>query len=328
MENEKNIIITFGELMMRLATSNSRKFLQAESFNITYAGAEVNVAAGLAALGLKSKFVTKLPRNDLGRVAISYLRKFGVDTEYIAEGGKRIGTYFCEMGYGVRGNKIIYDRENSSFAMSNISDYDWAEIFKEASWFHISGVTAAVLPIDILLSALKIAKENNITVSIDYNFRSKLWTRLKMRETMVKLIPYANVLFCGKTDACDLLESNDENCIIERLVEKFNIAVIATTNRVSMSVNRNEFSAKLYIQEKWYSSKKYVTEVLDRLGGGDAFASGLIYALTKNYDYQSAIEFAAAASVLKLTNEGDFLLSDANDVLSFIKDTKNEKIDR
>lgn len=328
MENGKNTIITFGELMMRLATLNSRKFLQAESFNVTYAGAEANVAVGLANLGLKSRFVTKLPKNDLGQAALSYLRKFGVDTDYIVEGGKRIGTYFCEMGYGVRGNKVIYDRENSSFSMSSISDYNWTEIFKDASWFHVSGITAAVLPTDILLSALKTAKENKITISIDYNFRSKLWNRSEMRDTMVKLIPYADIFFCGKTDACDLLELNDENCVIERLGAKFNIKVIATTNRVGISVNRNEFSAKLYTRDGRYSSKKYATEVLDRLGGGDAFACGLIYALTKNYDYQSAVDFAAAASVLKLTNEGDFLLSRANDVASFIQDRKNEKIDR
>lgn len=324
----KNIVVTFGELMMRLATKERSKFIQAETFDITYAGAEANVAVDLANLGLKSRFVSKLPDNELGQAALNYLRKFGVDTNYVSIGGKRIGTYFCEMGYGLRGNKVIYDRSDSSFATSDKNDYEWQNIFQDAKWFHISGVTAAILPLDVILFAINSAKEYGLKISIDYNFRSKLWSRQKMAETMVKIVPRVDILFCGKNDALDLLQTNDEKYGIKNLFDKFDIQMVATTERNSISASKNKFSARIYTRTKMYSSSIYSTEVLDRLGGGDAFAAGLIYALLNEFEYLKAVEFASAASVLKLTNYGDFLLSNADDVLSVMNGKKSEKLDR
>lgn len=326
--NPEPSIVTFGEIMMRLATENNDVFLQADRLALTFAGTEANVAVGLANLGCKTKFVTKVPDNEIGNAALNSLRKYGVDTSLIVHGGKRLGVYFCEMGFGARGNRVIYDRENSSFALSQNIEYDWDLIFTGISWFHLSGVTAALLPIDILLEALNKARDKKIIISIDYNYRSKLWTRKIMAETMQKLVPFADVLFCGESDALDLLKQQKSEDIFKQLKDEYSIKIIATTSRNNISASKNEFSAKLYVGSEIFASKLYTTEVIDRFGAGDAFDCGLIYALVKGYDYQKSINFATSASILKLTTKGDFLLSKPEEIEKLVQSGEGEKIDR
>ncbi len=315
-------IITFGELMLRLAPENYLRFVQSEKYEATFGGAEANVAVSLANYGMDVAFVSKLPAHEIGQAAVNSLRKYGVDTTYVARGGERVGIYYCEKGASQRPSKVIYDRAYSSIATAQKADFDWDKIFGGASWFHFTGITPALSDgvADICLQACKKVKEKNITVSCDLNFRKKLWSKEKAGAVMGELCKYVDYCIANEEDAKDVFGIEAENSditggkldkegyisVAEKLTEKFHFKGVAITLRESKSANDNDWSGMLYTGGKAYFSKKYSMHIVDRVGGGDSFGAGLIYSLISGYESQKAIEFAVAASCLKHSIEGDY----------------------
>ncbi len=315
-------IITFGELMLRLAPENYLRFVQSEKYEATFGGAEANVAVSLANYGMDVAFVSKLPAHEIGQAAVNSLRKYGVDTTYVARGGERVGIYYCEKGASQRPSKVIYDRAYSSIATAQKADFDWDKIFGGASWFHFTGITPALSDgvADICLQACKKVKEKNITVSCDLNFRKKLWSKEKAGAVMGELCKYVDYCIANEEDAKDVFGIEAENSditggkldkegyisVAEKLTEKFHFKGVAITLRESKSANDNDWSGMLYTGGKAYFSKKYSMHIVDRVGGGDSFGGGLIYSLVSGYESQKAIEFAVAASCLKHSIEGDY----------------------
>lgn len=315
-------VVTFGELMLRLAPEGYLRFLQEPRFQATFGGGEANVAVSLANFGVDAEFVTKLPDNDIAEAAIRELRGLGVNVSHIARGGERMGIYFLEKGASMRPSKVIYDRANSSISEAANMDFDWDKILGGADWFHFTGITPALSDgvAAITLNALKAAKAKHIKVSCDLNYRKKLWSKEKACKVMSELMPYVDVLIANEGDADDVFGikpdgSDVENGkimrdgyvqVAEKLAEKFGFKAVAITLRESLSANDNNWGAMLYTSNKPYFSKTYAVRIVDRVGGGDSFGAGLIYSLINNYDPQNAIEFAAAASALKHTVEGDY----------------------
>ncbi len=323
-------VVTFGELMLRLAPENYLRFVQSDKLEATFGGAEANVAVSLANYGVDAAFVSKLPSHEIGQCAVNSLRKFGVDTSKIVRGGERVGIYYCEKGASQRPSKVIYDRAYSSIAMAKAEDFDWAKIFEGVSWFHFTGITPALSDevAEICLNALKKAKELGITVSCDLNFRKKLWSKDKAKEVMTKLCGYIDYCIANEEDAKDVFGIEAENTdiysgkidregyisVAKQLTDKFNFKGVAITLRESISANDNNWSAMLYTDNQAFFSKKYAMHIVDRVGGGDSFGGGLIYSLLNGFDSQKAIEFAVAASCLKHSIEGDYNLVSASEV--------------
>lgn len=315
-------VVTFGELMLRLAPEGYLRFVQADSFEATYGGGEANVAVSLANFGLEAKFVTKLPKHEIGQAAVNSLRKYGVDTAGIVRGGDRVGIYYLEKGASQRPSKVIYDRAFSAIALASPEDFDWDKLFEGAEWFHFTGITPALggNVADICLAACKKAKEKGIQVSFDLNYRKNLWSSEKAQETITKLTPYIDVCIANEEDAEKVFGIKADNTditggklshdgyrqVAEKLAEQYGFKLVATTLRESISASDNLWSAMLYDGRGFYFSKKYKVHIVDRVGGGDSFGAGLIYALLSKFDYQDTIEFAVAASCLKHTIEGDF----------------------
>ncbi len=337
-------VVTFGEIMLRLAPKGYLRFLQSAEFEATYGGGEANVAVSLAQFGDEASFVTKLPNNDIGEGAISSLRAFGVDVSKIVRGGDRVGIYFLEKGASVRPSKVVYDRAGSSIATASKSDFDWEAIFDEAEWFHFTGITPALNDeiAKITLEAVKEAKKRNIKVSCDLNYRKKLWSREKAKQTMTEIMPYVDVCICNEEDAQDVFGISASGTDIEggkinhdgyvdvakQLTEQFSFSAVAITLRESISASDNDWSAMLYTDGEAYFSKKYHLHIVDRVGGGDSFGAGLIHALGKGYDSQMAIEYAVGASALKHTIEGDFNRVSESEVLSLIKNGGSGRVQR
>ena len=317
-------VVTFGELMLRLAPEGYLRFLQAEKFQATFGGAEANVAVSLANYGLDAAFVSKLPTHEIGQSVVNSLRKFGVDTSKIVRGGERVGVYYCEKGASQRPSKVIYDRAYSAIAMAKKSDFDWDKIFDGVEWFHFTGITPALSDemAEICEEACKAAKAKNITISCDLNYRKKLWTKEKAGQVMDKLCHYIDYCIANEEDAKDVFGIEADNTdiysgklnhegyisVAKKLTDRFNFKGVAITLRESKSANDNDWSAMLYTDEKAYFSKKYSIHIVDRVGGGDSFGGGLIYSLISGYEPQQAIEFAVAASCLKHSIEGDYNL--------------------
>ena len=324
-------VITFGEIMLRLAPEGYYRFVQADTFGATYGGGEANVAVSLANYGFDAKFVTKLPKHEIGQAAVNSLRKYGVDTSYIARGGDRVGIYFLEKGASQRPSKVIYDRANSSIATASASDFNWKEIFDGAEWFHFTGITPALNDdvAAICLEACKAAKEAGVTVSCDLNYRNKLWSKEKAGQVMGELCQYVDVCIANEEDAADVFgikaadtdvtkgEVNHEGYkdVAKQLADRFGFTKVAITLRESVSANDNNWSAMLYDGKDYYFSKKYKMHIVDRVGGGDSFGGGLICASLNGYDSQATIEFAVAASCLKHSIEGDFNMVSMDEVL-------------
>ena len=324
-------VITFGEIMLRLAPEGYYRFVQADSFGATYGGGEANVAVSLANYGFDAKFVTKLPTHEIGQAAVNSLRKYGVDTSYIARGGSRVGIYFLEKGASQRPSKVIYDRAGSSIATASPEDFDWKTIFDGADWFHFTGITPALNDqvAGICLDACKAAKEAGLTISCDLNYRNKLWSKEKAGQVMGKLCEYVDVCIANEEDAADVFvikaagtdvtagAVNHEGYkdVARQLAERFGFSRVAITLRESLSANDNNWSAMLYDGTGYYFSKKYKMHIVDRVGGGDSFGGGLICASLNNYEPQAAIEFAVAASCLKHTIEGDMNMVSMDEVL-------------
>lgn len=314
--------VTFGEIMMRLNPEGYRRFIQADGFEASYAGGEANVAVSLANFGLDAGFVTKLPANPLGEAARNSVRRFGVDTSNIVWGGPRLGIYFVEKGASQRASKVVYDRAGSSVSLAAREDFDWAKILKGTKWFHFTGITPALggeLP-EICLDALEYCKARKITVSCDLNYRAKLWSKAEAGRCMSRLVPYVDVLIANEADASDVfgiagkgsdvesgkLDSAGYVAVAEELQRRFGCKKIAITLRTSLSASRNLWSGMLYSGGRAYFAKEYDLQIVDRVGGGDSFGGGLIYALAAGKGAQSAIDFAVAASALKHSVEGDF----------------------
>ena len=315
-------VVTFGEIMMRLNPEGYRRFVQADRFEASYAGGEANVAVSLANYGLDASFVTKLPDNPLGVAARNEVRRFGVGTEDIVWGGPRLGIYFAEKGASQRASKVVYDRAGSSIALAKRGDFDWARILRGAKWFHFTGITPALggeCPA-ICLDALKYCKAHRITVSCDLNYRGKLWTKAEAGKCMAKLVPYVDVLIANEADAADVfgivgkgsdvesgkLDKQGYISVAEQLVRRFGCKTVAITLRTSLSAFDNKWAGLLYAGGKAYFSPEYLIHIVDRVGGGDSFGGGLIYALATGRKPQAAIDFAVAASCLKHSIEHDF----------------------
>lgn len=316
--------VTFGEIMMRLNPEGYLRFVQAERFEASYAGGEANVAVSLANFGLDASFVTKLPANPLGESARNEVRRFGVDTSSIVWGGPRLGLYFVEKGASQRASKVVYDRAGSSIALAKRADFDWPKILKGAKWFHFTGITPALggeLPA-ICLDALKACRAKGVTVSCDLNYRGKLWTREEAGRCMARLVPYADVLVANEADAADVfgiraegtdvdsgrLDKDGYVSVARKLAERFGAKKVAITLRTSISASDNKWAGMLYDAKsrKAFFSTEYAVRIVDRVGGGDSFCGGLVYALATGRRDQAAIDFAVAASCLKHSIEHDF----------------------
>lgn len=325
-----NKVVTFGELMLRLAPENYLRFVQSEKLQATFGGAEANVAVSLANYGLDVAFVSKLPEHEIGQAAVNSLRKFGVDTSKIVRGGDRVGIYYCEKGASQRPSKVIYDRANSSIATAKPEDFDWDKIFDGVKWFHFTGITPAISDsaAEISLQALKAAKAKNITVSCDLNFRKKLWSKEKAGKVMAELCGYIDYCIANEEDAKDVfgieadntdiyggkLDRNGYISVAKKLTERFGFKGVAITLRESLSANDNNWSGMLYTGGEAYFSKKYTMHIVDRVGGGDSFGGGLIYSLINGFGAQKSIEFAIAASCLKHSIEGDYNMVSVKEV--------------
>lgn len=324
-------VVTFGEIMLRLAPEGYYRFVQAEKYGATYGGGEANVAVSLANYGFDAAFVTKLPKHEIGQAGVNALRRFGVNTSYIARGGDRVGIYFLEKGASQRPSKVIYDRAGSSIYTASREDFNWKEIFDGAEWFHFTGITPALNDniAEICLEACKAAKEAGVTISCDLNYRNKLWSKEKAGEVMGKLCKYVDVCIANEEDAADVFgihaantdvyagEVNREGYkdVAKQLADRFGFRKVAITLRESLSANDNNWSAMLYDGSDYYFSKKYKMHIVDRVGGGDSFGGGLIAACLNGYDAQTTIEFAVAASCLKHSIEGDFNMVSMDEVL-------------
>ena len=315
-------IVTFGEIMMRLNPEGYLRFLHADRFEASYAGGEANVAVSLSNYGMDAAFVSKVPAHEIGQNAVNALRHYGVDTKDMVRGGDRLGLYFVEKGASQRPSKVIYDRAGSAIALAKPEDFDWDAIFEGADWFHWTGITPALggnLP-QICLEACKAAKAKGVKISCDLNYRKKLWSRDKAKEVMSELVKYVDVCIANEEDAKDVfgieaegtdidagqLNHNGYISVAKQITEKFGCEKVAITLRSSISANDNDWAGMLYDGESYCFSKSYHLHIVDRVGGGDSFGAGLIYAILAGKDSQATIEFAVAASALKHSIEGDF----------------------
>ncbi len=337
-------VVTFGEIMLRLAPEGYYRFVQAESYGATYGGGEANVAVSLANYGFDAAFVTKLPDHDIGQAAVNSLRRFGVDTTGITRGGDRVGIYFLEKGASQRPSKVIYDRAGSSIATATRADFDWDKLLEGADWFHFTGITPALGDevAAICLEAVKAAKARGITVSCDLNYRKKLWTREKAGQVMGELCQYVDVCIANEEDASDVFgiraantdvtrgEVNHEGYkqVAEQLKARFGFQKVAITLRSSISANDNDWAAMLYDGNDFYFSKQYRMHIVDRVGGGDSFGGGLIYASLSGFAPQETIEFAVAASCLKHSIEGDFNQVSVDEVMKLAGGDASGRVQR
>jgi len=327
-------VVTLGEIMMRLSTPDYKRFVQADTFDITYGGGEANVAAALCNYGLHGTFVSKVPDNPLGHAAINHLRRYGVDTQFIARGGDRLGIYFLETGASMRASQVVYDRAGASIAEVELSDFNFDEILDGADWFHTTGITPALSDKAAILTeaALKAAKAKGITTSIDLNYRKKLWSKEKAREIMSRLCQYVDVCIGNEEDAettlgfkaagTDVtkgeLNLDGYKSVFQQMKEKFGFKYIASTLRESYSASDNGWSALVYDGTEFYHTKEYEVRIIDRVGSGDSFASGFIYGLVTGKSFKEAGEFGVAASALKHTIPGDLnhvTLKEVNDLV-------------
>ncbi len=337
-------VVTFGELMLRLAPENYLRFVQSDRLEATFGGAEANVAVSLANFGVDACFVTKLPEHEIGQSAVNSLRKFGVDTSKIVRGGDRVGIYYCEKGASQRPSKVIYDRKYSSIATASEDDFDWDDIFSGADWFHFTGITPALSDdmAKITLEAVKAAKDNGLTVSCDLNFRKKLWTSEKACAVMSDILKHVDVCIANEEDAKDVFGIEAENTdinsgkldeegyvsVAKQLTDRFGFKAVAITLRESLSASDNNWSGMLYVANRPFFGKKYHMHIVDRVGGGDSFGAGLIYALLSDFGAQDAIEFAVAASCLKHSIEGDYNMVTKDEVLALARGNASGRVQR
>ncbi len=337
-------IVTFGEVMLRLAPEGYLRFVQSDRLEATFGGAEANVCVSLANFGENAVFVTKLPEHEIGQMAVNSLRKYGVNTSEIVRGGPRVGIYYCEKGASQRPSKVIYDRAGSSIATARKEDFDWEKILSGADWFHVTGITPALSPLvaEITLEACRTAKKLGVTVSTDLNYRKKLWSREEAGKTMNELCRFVDYCIANEEDAKDVfgieasesdIESGKLNregyvSVARQLTDRFGFRGVAITLRESLSANDNNWSAMFYTGGTPYFSKKYAMHIVDRVGGGDSFGAGLIYSLLHDMTPQECVEFAVAASCLKHSVEGDYNMVSVSEVQNLARGSGSGRVQR
>jgi len=337
-------IVGFGDLLVSLAPKGYLRFVQADDFDVNYTGAEANVLVSLSTFGLKTEFVTRLPENPISQCAINCLRRFGVGTEKIVFGGERIGVIYTEKGASQRPSSVVYDRKHTSIATASLGDFDWDSIFDGADWFHFTGITAALSDSDaaLCLEACKKAKEKGITISCDLNYRKKLWSQEKAGLVMKELVKYVDVLVANEEDAEKVLGIKSKGTDVEtgklnregyievaqNICKEYGVKQVAITLRESHSASDNGWSALLFDGTNAFFSKKYEIHIVNRVGGGDSFTAGLIYALYNHYEAQHAVEFAAAASCLKHSIENDFNLATVEEAERLVAGNASGRVQR
>jgi 2-dehydro-3-deoxygluconokinase len=340
-------IVTFGEIMLRLTPPGFQRFAQANSFDVTFGGGEANVAAALARFGLPAEYVTRLPKNDIGDLCLSYLRRYGVGTQHIVRGGDRLGIYYLEMGAAQRGSQVIYDRAGSAFATIQPGMIDWSAVFADADWFHWTGITPAISAgaADACLEAVQVARRMGLTVSCDLNYRAKLWKWGKSAtEVMTGLVKLCDLAVGNEEDADKVfgikaphtdvtsgqVEADAYGAVCTELVARFpDLKTIAITLRGSRSASHNTWSALLWHQGQRFVAPVYdIIPIVDRVGGGDSFVGGLIYGLRAYQDSQRALDFAVAASCLKHSIGGDFNLVSVAEVEKLMQGDASGRVSR
>ena len=332
-------VTTFGEVMMRLSTPNFSRFPQATQFDINFGGGEANVSSSLAILGIPTNHVTRFPDNDLGRTATNIFQRFGVGAEHIVYGGDRIGIYFVEKGAAMRPSKVVYDRANSSFATLNPADFNWEEILKDTTWFHFTGISPAISEgaFQACLEAAQTANRMGITVSADVGYRSNLWKWGKRpNEIMPQLIENCDVIVCSKGDAADMfgIFPNDEKgsfkSVCKQIITRFpKVKKILNTKRGQISASHNTLLGRCWEGTQMIETQVInIPDIVDRIGGGDAFMAGYIYGELIYKDCQQALEFAVAASALKHTIEGDFNLVSVQEVEAVVNGDVSGRLKR
>ena len=338
--------VCFGEIMLRLNPAGYTRFIQTDTFGATYGGGEANVAVSLANYGIDASYVTKLPTHEIGQSAVNSLRRYGVDTSDIVRGGERVGIYYLETGASQRPSKVIYDRAYSAIALAKRDDFDWNKILDGANRFHFTGITPALggeLP-EICMDALKACREKGITTSCDLNFRKNLWTSEQAGKTMGELMKLVDVCIANEEDAEKVFGIKAENTdvdagvvnhdgyksVAKQLSERFGFKRVAITLRTSISANDNKWAAMLYDAKEndYFFSRSYDIHIVDRVGGGDSFGGGLIYASLMDKAPQDVIEFAVAASCLKHTIIGDYNLVSVKEVEGLIKGGGSGRVQR
>ncbi len=339
-------IVSFGEIMLRLAPPGFERFLQTPRFDATFGGGEANVAVALASFGLPAVYATALPENPIGEAAIAELRRFGVDTSKIVRRKGRIGIYYLEAGANQRASKVVYDRDNSAIALAKPGDFDWDAIFDGAGWFHVTGITPAISAsaAALALESARKAREKGITVSCDLNYRKNLWKWGRTAsEVMRELMPFVDIAIANEEDVqmalgiqadVDVHSGDLDRAQYEKLTAKVlaaypELKAIAITLRESRSASHNGWSACLNNRKEFLVSRHYeITHIVDRVGGGDSFAGGLIYGMLQLGGHQEALEFAVAASCLKHSILGDFNRSTVEEVRALLKGDGSGRVQR
>ena len=338
-------MVAFGELLLRLNPPGQQRIRQAESFELRYTGAEANVAVSLVNFGMSAYAVSKVPDNEVGRSCLDHLRRFGVNVDHVRFGGERLGLFYLETGASQRPSRVIYDRAHSAFAESGPEDYDWDEILRDKDWLHFSGTAPALGTgvVRALEEGLEAAKRRRITVSCDLNYRAKLWSPEEAGRVMTGLMPLVHVLFGNEEDAEKVfgiraggsdvaggkLVVESHKVVADQLAHRFGLKYVATTLRESISASANRWAGLLFDGEQHYLSRQYLIDpIVDRVGGGDAFAAGLIYGLLSGLDPQACVEFAAAASCLKHSIVGDFNVASVPEVAALVAGDATGRVQR
>jgi 2-dehydro-3-deoxygluconokinase len=339
-------IATFGEIMLRLSPPSSEKLFQSAHLQAIFGGGEANVAVSLALFGHDVRYVSVIPKNEIGDAAVFELRRWGVRTDFIVRQGRRLGVYFAETGANQRASKVIYDREHSGIAEAKSGDIDWDKAFQGVEWFHTTGITPAISQsaADLTLEAMKAAKSRKMTISIDFNYRGKLWKYGKQApEVMREIVKYADIGIANEEDCqkslgieagIDVKSGTLELGAYERLtakvLEKFpNLSRIGITLRESHSAHHNGWSAVLRNRGAFIQGPKYdINNIVDRIGGGDAFSAGFIHGIVTFSDDRQALEFATAASCLKHSIPGDFNLASEKEVLALMQGDRSGRVQR
>lgn len=339
-------VVTFGEIMMRLSPEGYNRILQSDKFNVTFAGAEANVAVALANYGAEVAFVSKVPENPVGQACLNAVRRYGVDISKVKRGGDRLGIYFVEKGASQRPSVVVYDRAYSAIAQAKPEDFDWDAIFDGVDWFHFTGITPALSDdlAAICETACQKAKSKGVKISCDLNYRNKLWSREKAKEVMTKLCRYVDVCIANEEDAKDVFGITPGNTdvnsgkldvegykeVAKKLAKQFDFEAVAFTLRTSISANDNKWSGMIYDgkNDEFFFADEYMIHIVDRVGGGDSFGGSLIYALVSGYDLAKAINFAVAGSCLKQTIEGDFCLLTVDEVNRLASGDKSGRVKR
>ena len=337
-------IITLGEIMLRLSPVGNDRFIQSETLRVIPGGGEANVAVSVANYGHEAYFVSKLPKHEIGQMAVNALRRYGVDTSFVARGGDRVGLYYAETGASMRPSKVVYDRAHSAIAEAKPEDFDFDAIMEGAQWFHRSGITPAISDnaAELTRLACEAAKRHGVTVSVDLNFRKKLWTSEKAISVMRPLMKYVDVCIGNEEDAQLCLgfkpdadveggqtDASGYHKIFEQMKQEFGFKYVVSTLRESFSATHNGWKALIYNGEEFYESRRYdIMPIIDRVGGGDSFSGGLIHGLLTKPTQGEALEFAVAASALKHTINGDFNLVTVDEVEALAAGNANGRVQR